>query len=438
MFVWSLLLSIKTTKHRMNKDHTQFRQWRQINIKKSFDARLFDLWSAHCRLPPGPWPETTLVPCSSKCNRLAKPCLMDEMFDRFHPLRFHPGLDSTMWWILVDWLSEICRECDLCHQTFHLSVTIMVHFLATAPYEKPKPFHIPLPFLQLVGIACLWLGTKLKDGIEDERLSAEYMVGFSKGLYGAKILVNMERRILQTLRHDIMFVTPFDVLVWLERHVLAGPTPSMSPNQGGLDPAFNTRTLFPRKDVDIKQTNASATRQQQAGTSIHTRRARRARFLLVLTRVSPYLAAAPPTLIGQAVFEMVYSEALWRLTRADIPGLHPISDTRTIRHLIDRSSRVLPVQMNHHDTDNNLALYQTTAPPVWLPSLLPTKTTSSLTHVGLKRQRPPMPLSNQPSSTPVKKRTKTTTPLACQQMKKKKTSLRSEDLVLARAQSRKK
>lgn len=70
-------------------------------------------------------------------------------------LSFHPELSSSHRAILLDWLSEVSEELFYKHDTYHLTVSIIDRYLAASS-------DIKLEDLQLIGIVCLSLASKLE------------------------------------------------------------------------------------------------------------------------------------------------------------------------------------------------------------------------------------------------------------------------------------
>lgn len=56
--------------------------------------------------------------------------------------------------ILIDWLSEVCKEFTLKRETFHLCVQNMDRYLSKVNVSKKE--------FQLIGISCLYIACKIE------------------------------------------------------------------------------------------------------------------------------------------------------------------------------------------------------------------------------------------------------------------------------------
>lgn len=106
--------------------------------------------------------------------------------------------------LVVTWMFEVCEE-SLCEDdVFPLSVNILDRFLSVAVIRKTQ--------LQLLGTACLFLSSKLK---ETHALSAEKLVTYTDNSITLDELLNWEILILNKLRWDISAIVPNDFLEYL-------------------------------------------------------------------------------------------------------------------------------------------------------------------------------------------------------------------------------
>ncbi|XP_037040213.1 G1/S-specific cyclin-E [Bradysia coprophila] len=74
-------------------------------------------------------------------------------------LAYHPGLQSRMRAILLDWLIEVCDVYKLHRETYYLAVDYLDRFLS-AKNESSKT---PKTRLQLIGITCLFVAAKVEE-----------------------------------------------------------------------------------------------------------------------------------------------------------------------------------------------------------------------------------------------------------------------------------
>lgn len=74
-------------------------------------------------------------------------------------LAYHPGLQSRMRSILLDWLIEVCDVYKLHRETYYLAVDYLDRFLS-AKNESSKT---PKTRLQLIGITCLFVAAKVEE-----------------------------------------------------------------------------------------------------------------------------------------------------------------------------------------------------------------------------------------------------------------------------------
>jgi len=106
--------------------------------------------------------------------------------------------------LVVTWMFEVCEESMCEDDVFPLSVNILDRFLSVAVTRKTQ--------LQLLGTACLFLSSKLK---ETHALSAEKLVTYTDNSITMDELLNWEILILNKLRWDISAIVPNDFLEYL-------------------------------------------------------------------------------------------------------------------------------------------------------------------------------------------------------------------------------
>ena len=106
--------------------------------------------------------------------------------------------------MVVEWMFEVCEESRCEDDVFPLSVNILDRFLSVAVIRKTK--------FQLLGTACLFLSSKLK---ETHALRAEKLVIYTNYSITMDELLNWEILILNELKWDISAIVPNDFLEYL-------------------------------------------------------------------------------------------------------------------------------------------------------------------------------------------------------------------------------
>ena len=66
-----------------------------------------------------------------------------------------PTISHSMRAILINWIAEVIAEFNLATETNYLAITIMDRYL--------QENHIPRDQLQLLGITCLLIASKIED-----------------------------------------------------------------------------------------------------------------------------------------------------------------------------------------------------------------------------------------------------------------------------------
>lgn len=106
--------------------------------------------------------------------------------------------------LVVTWMFEVCEESMCEEDVFPLAVNLLDRFLSVAVIRKVQ--------LQLLGTACLFLSSKLK---ETNALTAEKLVTYTDNSITMDELLNWEILILNKLRWDISAIVPNDFLEYL-------------------------------------------------------------------------------------------------------------------------------------------------------------------------------------------------------------------------------
>lgn len=106
--------------------------------------------------------------------------------------------------LVVTWMFEVCEESMCEEDVFPLAVNLLDRFLSVSVIRKVQ--------LQLLGTACLFLSSKLK---ETNALTAERLVTYTDNSITMDELLNWEILILNKLRWDISAIVPNDFLEYL-------------------------------------------------------------------------------------------------------------------------------------------------------------------------------------------------------------------------------
>lgn len=114
-------------------------------------------------------------------------------------LSWHPQLTSRMRAILLDWLFEVAEEYSLYRHTAHLAVNFVDRFLSKVP-------NIPKGTLQLVGIASLFLASKIE---EVQPISSKELAMLSDDTYTIEQIHDMESLMAQELGWRLQPVTAY-------------------------------------------------------------------------------------------------------------------------------------------------------------------------------------------------------------------------------------
>ncbi|XP_051811030.1 G1/S-specific cyclin-E2-like [Acanthochromis polyacanthus] len=134
----------------------------------------------------------------------------------------HPSLQIRMRSILLDWLIEVSEAHTLHRQTFYLAQDYLDRFML-------KQNNIEKGVLQLIGITCLFIASKMEEACPPKVSQMAYV---TDGTYYKEEILQMELVILKTLTWDLRPETP---LSWLKYYFQLA---SMSPNSNLLEPQF--------------------------------------------------------------------------------------------------------------------------------------------------------------------------------------------------------
>lgn len=112
----------------------------------------------------------------------------------------HSELKLFMRRILVSWINDVNREYRLKDSTYFITIGLLDRMLIDHSQ------HINIVNMQLLGITCIYIATKLE---EIKPISKKNLIYISENSYTKEQLICMERTILNCLNFDIIFPTPY-------------------------------------------------------------------------------------------------------------------------------------------------------------------------------------------------------------------------------------
>ncbi|CAL1545123.1 unnamed protein product [Lymnaea stagnalis] len=103
--------------------------------------------------------------------------------------------------MVTEWMAEVCSEQKMEEEVFPLSVNYLDRFLCIRDIKRTR--------LQLLGAACMFLASKLK---ETSPVSGEQLVLYTDNSITLEELTDWESQILQLLKWDLSAIVPNDFL----------------------------------------------------------------------------------------------------------------------------------------------------------------------------------------------------------------------------------
>uniref|UniRef100_UPI0037E99F37 G1/S-specific cyclin-E2-like n=1 Tax=Semicossyphus pulcher TaxID=241346 RepID=UPI0037E99F37 len=134
----------------------------------------------------------------------------------------HPRIQPKMRSVLLDWMIEVSEEYTLHRQTFYLAHDYFDRFMMTQN-------NIEKNMLQLIGITCLFIASKMEEAIPPKLSQMAYITA---GTYYEEEILQMELIILKALRWNLC---PETALSWLKLYFQMA---SMNSNSDLLEPQF--------------------------------------------------------------------------------------------------------------------------------------------------------------------------------------------------------
>lgn len=103
--------------------------------------------------------------------------------------------------ILFDWLIDVHQNFKMCQQTLHICFRLFDEYSSREQIAKSE--------LQLVGITCLWIASKYEDIYPPRK---KHFVEVTANTYTGEQMMQMESKILQALKFQLVKTTPYEIL----------------------------------------------------------------------------------------------------------------------------------------------------------------------------------------------------------------------------------
>ncbi|RZC33536.1 G1/S-specific cyclin-D1 [Asbolus verrucosus] len=151
--------------------------------------------------------ENEITACDDKTlhhERVLENMIKNE--DRYVPMysssaNIQTEITDPMIMIVGEWMMEVCEEQKCQDDVFLLAMNYMYRFLKTTNIKKNQ--------LQLLGAACMFLASKLR---EPKPLPADTLVFYTDHSITKNMLMKWELLVLSKLKWDVVAIVPVDFL----------------------------------------------------------------------------------------------------------------------------------------------------------------------------------------------------------------------------------
>jgi len=130
-------------------------------------------------------------------------------FDYFKVIKC---IDIEMRSTLLAWMLEVCEEEECTNQIFSHSVNLFDRFMSSLANNSSSFSHIiDKSHLQLIGIACLLIASKVKS-ISSSQMNSIKLIEYTAHTFTLEELLQFELIILDALKWDVAVICPNDFL----------------------------------------------------------------------------------------------------------------------------------------------------------------------------------------------------------------------------------
>lgn len=213
-----------------------------------------------------------------------------------HLFKNHPGLQTRMRAILLDWLIEVCEVYKLHRETFYLTVEYLDRYLS-------RKENISKNQLQLIGITCLFIASKIEEIYPPKLHEFAYV---TDSACTEEDILQQEFLVLQTLDWSI---TPMTVIGWAGIYMQLYETMVKSERSSAADT---------RKSLNLKQEHTSFVYPQFTGL-VFSKIAQ----LLDLSALDVNINHFPYSMVAAAAFGLV----LGKEVSEKVSGLNWVRET---------------------------------------------------------------------------------------------------------------